>query len=225
MGKSNFNALLTIIVFLAFSCTKDNCQDAICLNGGICNNGTCQCEEGYSGEHCDSYDLCFKVVCENGGHCELGDCICPPGWTGTNCQTPVPPTIVRITKIEVVKFPGSRPMMGTPWDPDPPPNDKPDIFPVIQQDTLMPPLWLSPFVVFNAFPANPYVFTDNLPFDLVQPTLPHAIRLMDSDAPSVPESMGKLSFDPYLPGNGFPQQIVLDPGGPLAFRLTLNYIW
>lgn len=33
-------------------CQKDECKDVHCLNGGVCNKGTCTCPTGYSGTYC-----------------------------------------------------------------------------------------------------------------------------------------------------------------------------
>ena len=41
------------ILFL-ISCESDPCGQTICLNNGICNEGICDCQEGYSGDACDS---------------------------------------------------------------------------------------------------------------------------------------------------------------------------
>lgn len=43
-----FIALLSLT-----GCNNDKCDKAICLNGGTCNNGACQCPDGYSGVFCE----------------------------------------------------------------------------------------------------------------------------------------------------------------------------
>lgn len=35
------------------SCTKDFCEDAACLNEGICIDGGCDCPESYTGTYCE----------------------------------------------------------------------------------------------------------------------------------------------------------------------------
>ena len=37
------------------SCTKDECKDVVCLNGGTCSGGTCiGCNAGYEGATCQT---------------------------------------------------------------------------------------------------------------------------------------------------------------------------
>ncbi len=241
MKKSKLKIILGTALFmlLSITCKKDTCRNLICLNGGKCIDGKCKCPEGFSGEHCDSYDLCFNVVCSNGGTCEYGECKCPPGFFGNHCdsidlcynlvcQGPcekgvcLPPKIVHVTKIEVLRFPISKPM-GIPWDAMIPPDNNPDIFPLIEKDSSAP--WFFQPPITNALPGTSYFFTPNPPVDLIYPTSQYAIHLLDGDSPQPPEPMGKIYFVPFVQANGYPANMVIDPGGPLAFKLTLEYSW
>lgn len=50
-------AMLTIGAFSAItytSCTKDECKDVVCQNGGTCSEGTCTCATGYEGTNCET---------------------------------------------------------------------------------------------------------------------------------------------------------------------------
>jgi len=47
--------LIAIIFLLASSC-KDECKDLKCLNRAECNDGTCICPTGFSGEFCEVED-------------------------------------------------------------------------------------------------------------------------------------------------------------------------
>lgn len=67
----------------------DSCAGVNCLNDGVCNEGTCTCLEGFTGEYCQSTDDCAGVNCLNGGACNDGTCVCPDGFTGQYCQTTV----------------------------------------------------------------------------------------------------------------------------------------
>jgi hypothetical protein len=51
-----FSALLAVGAFSAItytSCTKDECKDVTCNNGGFCVGGSCSCPTGYEGGSCD----------------------------------------------------------------------------------------------------------------------------------------------------------------------------
>lgn len=39
---------------MAFFACSDPCEDVSCQNGGACDDGTCICEDGYSGTNCET---------------------------------------------------------------------------------------------------------------------------------------------------------------------------
>ena len=51
---------------------------------------SCQCEEGYSGFHCE-FEVCSSNHCTDHGNCILNNneptCNCSPGWTGDFCES------------------------------------------------------------------------------------------------------------------------------------------
>jgi len=50
------SAMLTFGAFAAVTytaCTKDDCKDVVCNNGGTCNGGSCTCPTGYEGANCE----------------------------------------------------------------------------------------------------------------------------------------------------------------------------
>lgn len=52
-----FSALLAIGTFgvVTFTaCTKDECKDVVCQNGGTCVSGACVCPTGYEGTNCET---------------------------------------------------------------------------------------------------------------------------------------------------------------------------
>lgn len=52
-----FSALLAVGAFTMVTytaCTKDECEDVVCNNGGACVSGTCNCATGYEGTSCDT---------------------------------------------------------------------------------------------------------------------------------------------------------------------------
>ncbi|MCD6012598.1 MAG: hypothetical protein K0Q79_2460 [Flavipsychrobacter sp.] len=50
------SAFLTLSAFCAvlYSCTKDECKDVVCQNGGTCAGGNCTCVLGYEGTRCET---------------------------------------------------------------------------------------------------------------------------------------------------------------------------
>jgi hypothetical protein len=52
-----FSAVLSLGAFSAITytaCTKDECKDVVCQNGGTCVSGTCNCTTGYEGTNCET---------------------------------------------------------------------------------------------------------------------------------------------------------------------------
>lgn len=52
-----FSALLAVGAFTMVTytaCTKDECKDVVCSNGGTCVTGTCNCPTGYEGTTCQT---------------------------------------------------------------------------------------------------------------------------------------------------------------------------
>ncbi len=84
-----FSVLLTLAAFslvLYTSCT-DKCKSIVCQNDGTCNDGTCTCPDGYTGQYCETAtDPCKNVVCRNNGTCVAGYCACPAGFMGAYCE-------------------------------------------------------------------------------------------------------------------------------------------
>ncbi|KRT83823.1 EGF-like domain containing protein, partial [Oryctes borbonicus] len=58
---------------------------AMCMFGGTCVNGRCECAPGYQGEFCTE-PVCVEP-CKNGGRC-IGPnrCACLYGFTGNHCE-------------------------------------------------------------------------------------------------------------------------------------------
>ncbi len=81
--------LLSFAFFTLTLSSCNDCKDVVCNNGGICEDGACECPNGFSGASCDVEDLCItqNVICLNDGVCVDGECDCEPFYRGENCQT------------------------------------------------------------------------------------------------------------------------------------------
>ncbi|MEM9824366.1 MAG: hypothetical protein AAF985_24990 [Bacteroidota bacterium] len=80
-----FMVIGTLAIIWTQSCSNP-CQNTVCLNRGICIDGTCECLSGFSGDSCQNVTPCLDVICLNNGVCETGVCNCPPGFYGDRCQ-------------------------------------------------------------------------------------------------------------------------------------------
>jgi len=52
-----FSALVAVGAFTMVTytaCTKDECEDVVCNNGGTCVLGNCSCPTGYEGTNCET---------------------------------------------------------------------------------------------------------------------------------------------------------------------------
>ena len=89
MTKTLLTALLLsfFLILFFFACKKDPCKGILCLNGGSCADGLCNCPPGFTGVNCQTMDPCFNVVCLNGGTCVSGICVCDTGYEGVDCGT------------------------------------------------------------------------------------------------------------------------------------------
>ncbi|XP_077867984.1 uncharacterized protein LOC102806450 [Saccoglossus kowalevskii] len=81
----------TIILHGTLSSAQTDCMyDGDCNYSGICFDGRCSCNVGYSGIHCEYYQssstcTIFSSDC-NHGYCSGGYCSCDIGWSGTFCD-------------------------------------------------------------------------------------------------------------------------------------------
>ena len=77
-----------VLTLFVFACS-DPCDDVNCGTNGTCDDGTCICEEGYSGANCET-NICETTDCIN-GDCNpiTGVCNCSEGYEGLACDTEI----------------------------------------------------------------------------------------------------------------------------------------
>ena len=76
---------LFILLLLSFAACNP-CRNTHCENGGVCIEGTCNCQNPYTGKNCE-IDACTNVICNNGGNCVSGICDCTTGYEGSECDS------------------------------------------------------------------------------------------------------------------------------------------
>jgi len=162
-------------------------------------------------------DPCDSTICLNGGYCANGSCVCPEGYTGADCSQQKTPTQIRISKIDVTRFPETD--NGAGWDL----TSGPDIYPELSKGSTT--IWTSTTYYQNANPANIYSFDLNPIVSLTSPNDRYTIRLFDYDDLDEDDFMGGINFTPYFSTNNFPSVLTIDAGGTVAFRLHVTYVW
>jgi hypothetical protein len=166
---------------------------------------------------CSKPDPCENISCLNGGYCANGECVCPQGYRGPDCSQQITPTKIRITKIEVTRFPATD--NGAGWDL----TSGPDISPRILLGNTI--IWNGPNYYENATQGLVYSFTPSSAIELTNVNSQYSIDLYDYDTTSSSDFMGGIYFYPYSSTNKFPTVRTIDAGGTVAFKLYLSYVW
>jgi len=69
------------------------CDGIDCGEHGSCNDGVCECTDGYIGDLCDVETSCVGVDCGENGTCVVegtdGICVCDDGYEGDTCGTDI----------------------------------------------------------------------------------------------------------------------------------------
>lgn len=222
LKKINYLSLFLSYIFILIlinSCKKDPCDGKTCLNGGVCVDGGCQCPPGTSGSNCEIKDPCYNIKCLNGGSCANGACNCATGYSGSDCSKQVTPTKIRITKIDVTKFPATTPNGGG-WDI----SDAPDLLPVFLKGTTI--LWTSPEYYQNAKQGTVYSFTPVTPIEILNPKDEYIIQLWDYDSLDPNDYIEGLRFTPYYDTNGFPSTYSVECNTcSTAYKFYFQYVF
>ena len=140
---------------------------------------------------------------------------CPDGYTGTNCTKQVTPLKIRISKIELTKFPQYD--YGSSWDV----TSGPDIYLKLVKDGYL--IHQTDYDK-NAASSYDYVFYPKSDINITDPTDEYIIRLYDFDSGSEDDYMAGIKFYPYKSKNKFPRIIKLETDR-MAVELTVSYIW
>lgn len=167
---------------------------------------------------CTKEDACLSSNCKNGGYCNDGSCVCPDGYSGSDCGQQRTPTQIRVSKIEITRFPATE-SNGAGWDL----TSGADLIVEIKKGTSM--IWAASTFFQNANPDIVYTYNLNPIPALTSPLEQYNITLYDYDDFDANDFMGGINFTPYSSNNGFPSIINLDAGGSVAFRLHVDYAW
>jgi len=121
-----------------------------------------------------------------------------------------------IRSIQLVRFPGMN--AGANWDE----NDGPDIY--FRLFDGAEPL-AQPILDFKNADASQdyYFFIDDIFIRNV--FTEHTLQLRDYDPADDDDIMGEVKFIPYDALNNFPEKIILDNGGDIAFTLEVEYLY
>lgn len=223
MNMKNLSFILAPFIFITLlfsACTQqDPCTDITCMNGGTCDNGTCDCPDGYSGTLCEVYDSCFTVTCLNGGTCDNGTCDCPDGYGGADCSTELPSTSMTITKIVVNSYPATQ-ANGNSWDL----ADGADALVTFSLGPNGSNSGYSSETISNVT-GSPLEFTRDLPSPNTRTGSAHTIvwniSLWDED-PGTRELMSTIAFTPAVYGDGNPSTFTVSNGD---MNITVHATW
>ena len=176
--------MIMMAFFIFTSCEEDPCDNKLCENGAICDDGTCLCSEGFKGE------LCNEKI-----------------W----------PYRMRLSFVKLTRFPAS--YAGMFWDS----LDGPDIYFELFQDSF--PIGKPLELILNA-PVDQYYNFSISVIEMRNITNQHSMKLFDYEGFNLtPDFMGEVEFIPFNEEGGFPDTIVLDNGGPVAFVIGVTYLY
>jgi hypothetical protein len=167
----------------------------------------------------DLTDPCANIVCLNGGGCNNGKCACPPGYLGDDCGLTMEPKKVRLTKIQVTKFPSTN-TNGEAWDS----NNGPDLYVNLGLIDGFSYLTTESNKIDNALSGQVYEWDIEIIYELEPVTSDFFVDLRDHDDTGIHPLIGRGLFKPYDPARGLPASITVEStSGLVTFRLYVSY--
>ena len=170
----------------------------------------------------DNNDGCTPINCLNGGT-QTADCgcDCPDGYTGADCSTKLIPSSVKITKVEVKKFPDTN--NGNWWDTFPSNSDA-DIYFTIEDESDVE-IYSQPTYYEDASGLNvtyPFILDPTLTINDVASN--HTIYLFDLDD-NLDDFISLIVFKPYDSSrDGFPSTVTIaNSTDTFECDITLEY--
>lgn len=198
MKHSNLNFLVLLffgigLIINTGSCTKekpDPCEQVICLNGGVCEDGSCACPDGFSGPRCEN-DPCKGVNCRF-GDCVNGSCECDEMYTGPNCDEPREPKKIMSSLVQLESIPNA----CESWDNSQPFNSPDgDIFIVIKDgNSTIYNTRIQYKPNTNCSGPNGCIFT--LPIEL-RPKRTYKLMVYDRDVTNADDLIMTFTFKPW----------------------------
>lgn len=91
----NLIPVFLMVVLSLSACKTDVCDGVVCENGGTCEDGLCDCPDGYVGAQCEiPLDACDLKNCDATGTdtCLIStvtgeaNCLCSDGYEGERCE-------------------------------------------------------------------------------------------------------------------------------------------
>lgn len=190
-------SVITVLVFLLNSCTKDSIPSAPCTPIACLNGGTSRADCG---------------------------CDCPQGFSGTNCGTVITPTKVIITKIVVKSF-NNYTSAGVLWDLTNEADIYVKINSGSTVIYDSPTFFTNAVDTANTnytFSLSPTLQISQVNTPLVVSLWDYDLGDVPSNADDI---MGSAAFLPFN-GTSFPSIVTItDPTSPTRFEIHLSYVW